>query len=202
MAPRVQWQALLDWWFGSALDALEVSKQRNSLWFGKSACQDVDTDNRFGGLVRQALDGALDDWAGTPQSWLALILLLDQLPRMIFRDTPRAYAGDARAQRLVREGLAAGLDRQLPRIERVFVYLVLEHAEDIASQHEAVRLFGELQAESSAAEKVLFAGFLAYAEKHRAVIARFGRFPHRNAILGRESSDEETQFLTEPGSRF
>lgn len=202
MAPQAPWQALLDRWFGSALDAVEVADQHHALWFGKSACQDVDTDNRFGGLLRQALEDGLEDWTSTAQGWLALILLLDQLPRMVFRDTPRAYAGDARAQRLVRQGLAAGLDRQLPRIERVFVYLVLEHAEDIASQDEAVRLFTELQAESSAAEKVLFAGYLAYAEKHRAVIARFGRFPHRNAILGRTCSDEETQFLTEPGSRF
>lgn len=196
------WQSLLDWWFGNALDANEVAAQRNALWFGKSACQDVDSENRFGGLVRQALDGGLQEWESEPQSWLALILLLDQLPRMIFRDTPRAYAGDARAQQLVRQGLAAGFDRQLPRIERVFVYIVLEHAENLASQNEAVRLYEELQGESSESEKVLFAGYLAYARKHQVVIKRFGRFPHRNAILGRESTVEEVQFLTEPGSRF
>ncbi|OBY92550.1 hypothetical protein A6723_004795 [Pseudomonas sp. AU11447] len=196
------WQSLLDWWFGNALDANEVAAQRNALWFGKSACQDVDSENRFGGLVRQALDGGLQEWEREPQSWLALILLLDQLPRMIFRDTPRAYAGDARAQQLVRQGLAAGFDRQLPRIERVFVYIVLEHAEDRASQNEAVRLYEELQSESSDSEKVLFAGYLAYARKHQVVIDRFGRFPHRNLILGRDSTAEEAQFLTEPGSRF
>ncbi|MBG6289773.1 MULTISPECIES: DUF924 family protein [Pseudomonas] len=196
------WQSLLDWWFGNALDANEVAAQRNALWFGKSACQDVDSENRFGGLVRQALDGGLQEWEREPQSWLALILLLDQLPRMIFRDSPRAYAGDARAQQLVRQGLEAGFDRQLPRIERVFVYIVLEHAENLASQNEAVRLYEELQGESSESEKVLFAGYLAYARKHQVVIKRFGRFPHRNAILGRESTVEEVQFLTEPGSRF
>ncbi len=196
------WQSLLDWWFGNALDANEVAAQRNALWFGKSACQDVDSENRFGGLVRQALDGGLQEWEREPQSWLALILLLDQLPRMIFRDSPRAYAGDARARQLVRQGLEAGFDRQLPRIERVFVYIVLEHAENLASQNEAVRLYEELQGESSESEKVLFAGYLAYARKHQVVIKRFGRFPHRNAILGRESTVEEVQFLTEPGSRF
>lgn len=196
------WQSLLDWWFGNALDANEVAAQRNALWFGKSACQDVDSENRFGGLVRQALDGGLQEWEREPQSWLALVLLLDQLPRMIFRDSPRAYAGDARARQLVRQGLEAGFDRQLPRIERVFVYIVLEHAENLASQNEAVRLYEELQGESSESEKVLFAGYLAYARKHQVVIKRFGRFPHRNAILGRESTVEEVQFLTEPGSRF
>jgi len=196
------WQALLDWWFGNSLDANEVAAQRNALWFGKSACQDVDSENRFGGLVRQALDGGLQEWEREPQSWLALILLLDQLPRMVLRDTPRAYAGDARAQHLVRQGLEAGFDRQLPRIERVFVYLVLEHAEDLASQNEAVRLFEALQGEAGDSEKVLFAGYLAYARKHQVVIERFGRFPHRNAILGRDSTAQEVQFLTEPGSRF
>lgn len=196
------WQSLLDWWFGNALDANEVAAQRNALWFGKSACQDVDSENRFGGLVRQALDGGLQEWEREPQSWLALILLLDQLPRMIFRDTPRAYAGDARAQQLVRLGLAAGFDRQLPRIERVFVYIVLEHAENLASQDQAVRLYEALQDESSESEKVLFAGYLAYARKHQVVIDRFGRFPHRNLILGRDSTAQEAQFLTEPGSRF
>ncbi|MCP1624217.1 DUF924 family protein [Pseudomonas nitroreducens] len=196
------WQALLDWWFGTALDANDVAAQRNALWFGKSGCQDVDSENRFGGLVRQALDGGLQEWEREPQSWLALILLLDQLPRMVFRDAPRAYAGDARAQQLVRQGLEAGFDRQLPRIERVFVYIVLEHAEDLASQNEAVRLYEDLQGESSESEKVLFAGYLAYARKHQVVIERFGRFPHRNTILGRESTPEEAKFLTEPGSRF
>jgi uncharacterized protein (DUF924 family) len=196
------WQALLDWWFGTALDANEVAAQRNALWFGKSGCQDLDSENRFGGLVRQALDGGLQEWEREPQSWLALILLLDQLPRMVFRDSPRAYAGDARAQQLVRQGLQAGFDRQLPRIERVFVYIVLEHAEDLASQNEAVRLYETLQGESSESEKVLFAGYLAYARKHQVVVERFGRFPHRNAILDRQSTAEEAQFLTEPGSRF
>ncbi len=196
------WQALLDWWFGDALRASDVAAQRNGLWFGKSACEDTASDNRFGGLVRQALDGGLADWAGSAQGWLALILLLDQLPRMIFRDTPRAYDGDSRAQALVRRGLAAGLDRQLQPIERVFVYLVLEHAEDLAQQEQAVKHFAELREQAAEDDKALFADFLDYAERHRAVVARFGRFPHRNAILGRESSAEEVAFLKEPGSRF
>ncbi|MDF3935092.1 DUF924 family protein [Pseudomonas citronellolis] len=202
MTTQPAWQALLDWWFGDALRASDVAAQRNGLWFGKSACEDVASDNRFGGLVRQALDGGLADWADTAQGWLALILLLDQLPRMVFRDTPRAFAGDARAQELVRRGLAAGLDRQLQPVERVFVYLVLEHAEDLSQQDQAVAAFGALHAHADAGDQALFADFLRYAERHRVVIARFGRFPHRNAILGRDSSAEETAFLKEPGSRF
>ena len=196
------WQALLDWWFGDALSASEVAAQRHGLWFGKSACEDMASDLRFGSPTRQALDGGLADWAGSAQGWLALILLLDQLPRMIFRDSPRAFAGDSRAQALVRKGIAAGLDRQLQAIERVFVYIVLEHAEDLALQDQAVQCFAALHEAADEHDKPLFADFLGYAQRHRAVIARFGRFPHRNAILGRESSAEEVQFLTEPGSRF
>ncbi|WP_374442987.1 DUF924 family protein [Pseudomonas panipatensis] len=202
MAAEAPWQALLDWWFGSAPRAGEVAAQRSSLWFGKNACEDLASDERFGGLARQALAGGLADWAWAAPGWLALILLLDQLPRMIFRDSPRAYAGDPRAQDLVRQGLAAGLDRQLRSIERVFVYLVLEHAEDLASQDQAVACFRQLRAQAAVDEQTLFDGYLDFAERHRAVIARFGRFPHRNAILGRESSAEETAFLKEPGSRF
>lgn len=106
------WETLLDWWFGTSSDAAEVVAQRNGLWFGKNVCQDADAGGRFGDLVNQALDGGLQEWTAEADGWLALILLLDQLPRMIYRDTPRAYAGDARAQRVVREGLEKGFDRQ------------------------------------------------------------------------------------------
>lgn len=99
-------------------------------------------------------------------------------------------------------GLAQGWDQQLPPIQRVFAYLVLEHAEDLALQNQAVRLFQALTQEATAAERELFAGYLDYAERHQRVIARFGRFPHRNQILGRHSSAEESAFLLEPGSRF
>ncbi len=116
------WETLLDWWFGTSSDAAEVVAQRNGLWFGKNVCQDADAGGRFGDLVNQALDGGLQEWTAEADGWLALILLLDQLPRMIYRDTPRAYAGDARAQRVVREGLEKGFDRQLPPVRRVFAY--------------------------------------------------------------------------------
>ncbi|MNE30409.1 hypothetical protein D3C80_1239220 [compost metagenome] len=202
MGEATPWQALLDWWFGDELSAAAVAAQRGGLWFGKSACQDVDADNRFGGLVRQALDGGLEGWSQSADGWLALILLLDQLPRMIFRDTPRAYAGDARAQALVCRGLAEGLDRKLQRIERVFVSLVLEHAEDIHSQALSVKLHQELCDEAAEDERVLFDDYLDWALRHQRVIERFGRFPHRNAILQRDSTEAELRFLTEPGSRF
>ncbi|MCY1533350.1 hypothetical protein D9M68_686720 [compost metagenome] len=196
------WQALLDWWFGTATTAAEVAAARASLWFGKQDRQDREARERFGVLVEQALAGELSHWLEQPQGWLALILLLDQLPRMVFRDSPRAFAGDGRARQLVLEGLAGEKEEALTPIQRVFVYLVLEHAEDLLLQDEAVRRFAGLLSGAAARERRLFADYLDYAERHQKVIARFARFPHRNAILGRPSTVEELAFLQEPGSRF
>lgn len=199
---QAPWQALLDWWFGDGATAGEVAAHKHRLWFGYRAEQDAEATARFGALAAEALDGGLEDWTATPQGWLALVLLLDQLPRMIHRGTPAAFAGDARAQRIVRDGLMQGGDVLLAPIERVFIYLVLEHAENLAMQDQAVAQFSALHELADAAEKPLFADFLDFALRHRAVIARFGRFPHRNAILGRASTAAELEFLAEPGSRF
>lgn len=199
---RAPWQPLLDWWFGTSSAAAEVAAHKHGLWFAKRAAQDAEARERFGVLVSAALDGGLQDWTAETDGWLALLLLLDQLPRMIHRDGPRAFAGDARARALALEGLTAGRDAELPAIRRVFVYIVLEHAEDLALQNEASSRFRGLLEAAAADEQTLFAGFLDYAERHRAVIARFGRFPHRNAILGRVSTAAELAFLGEPGSRF
>ena len=196
------WQPLLDWWFGADGNATDVAAARQGLWFGKRDSQDREAELRFGALVEQALAGELQGWTDDPHGWLAQLILLDQLPRMIFRDTPRAFAGDSLARPLLRDGLDRGWDRRLTPIQRVFAYLVFEHAEDLSLQDRAVELFADLLNEAAAAERPLFADFLDFAERHQRVIARFGRFPHRNAILGRASTDEEQAFLREPGSRF
>lgn len=196
------WQPLLDWWFGTGTTAAEVAAARSALWFGKRDGQDAEARERFGELVEQALAGELRDWAESPHGWLALILLLDQLPRMIFRDSPQAFAGAARALQLVLEGLDGEKEEALAPIQRVFVYLVLEHAEDLLLQDEAVRRFTQLLSIAPLGERGLFADYLDYAERHQRVIARFARFPHRNAVLARPSSPEELAFLQEPGSRF
>ncbi|OQR37609.1 hypothetical protein BWR59_00520 [Pseudomonas sp. Bc-h] len=196
------WRPLLDWWFGSAESPDEVAKEKNKLWFGKKKSQDTDALNRFGGLVEQALKGELSEWTETPQGWLALVLLLDQLPRMIFRDTPKSYAGDKRAQELVKHGLKLERDLALTPLQRTFIYLVLEHTENLAAQDDAVRRFTDLLALLPSTERAYFTRTLDYAKKHRAVIERFGRYPHRNEVVGRESTTEEVEFLKERGSRF
>ena len=152
--------------------------------------------------VEQALTGGLTEWMQRPEGWLALVLLLDQLPRMIFRDTPKAFSGDLRAQKLVAQGIAADFDRQLAPIQRVFILLVFEHSENLAVQNEGVSRHIDLVAQQPESDRALFADYLDFAERHQKVIAQFGRFPHRNAVLGRESTAEELAFLSKPGSRF
>lgn len=197
------WQPLLDWWFGSAEAPADIVAQKGGLWFGKRDSQDLEARMRFGAQVEQALAGGLTEWAQCPQGWLALVILLDQLPRMIYRETPKAFSGDLRAQALVAQGVAADFDRQLPAMQRVFIYLVFEHCENLAVQNEAISRFSALLAEQPAGpDQAVFADNLDYAERHQKIIARFGRFPHRNPILGRESTPEEVAFLREPGSGF
>ena len=188
-------------WFGGAAD--EAAAQRQSkLWWSKSAELDAELARRFGGLVAAARSGALDDWTATPQGALALILLTDQLPRNIYRGTPAAFVSDPIALSVCVAGLASGADRQLAPVERVFFYLPLEHAESLAEQDRSVALCTQLLAEVPDAVAERYRGVLDYAVRHRQVIARFGRFPHRNAILGRASTAEEIAFLAEPGSSF
>jgi len=131
-----------------------------------------------------------------------LILLLDQLPRAIHRDTPEAFAQDAAARILVEQGLESGADGLLRPIERLFFYLPLEHSEDLEDQDRSVELFRELAESVPDGQRLAFTNFVDYAQKHRDVVASFGRFPHRNRILGRESTAEEIAFLEQPGSSF
>ncbi|MBD8496030.1 DUF924 domain-containing protein [Pseudomonas syringae] len=196
------WRELLDWWFGPAASPTEVTAARNALWFGKRKANDTQARERFGALVQQALAGDLQDWTADPEGWLALIVLLDQLPRMIHRDSARAHAGDARAQALLREGLHVGHDLHLTPVQRTFVYLVLEHSENLDDQDQAVARFAALMESLAEHQRAYFKRSLDYAERHRRIIARFGRFPHRNALLGRTSTPEEVEFLKTPGSGF
>jgi len=175
---------------------------KGKLWFGKKKAQDAEALARFGDLVDKASAGGLNEWVANPDGWLALVLLLDQLPRMIYRDTPKAFAGDARAQALVEHGLKLGRDQLLDPLQRTFIYLVLEHSENIDAQNQAVARFAELLPLLPATDRDYFKESLDYAERHQQVIARFGRFPHRNEILGRPSTDEEIEFLKGRGSRF
>ena len=188
-----QAQAVLDVWFGEPPTTTPRAE-----WFRKDPACDDTIRTRFGALVEQALAGGLRDWDGAPGGALARIVLLDQFTRNVFRDTPRAFAGDALALAAAQAMVASCDDRRLAPLERWFVYLPFEHAEDLGVQRESLRLFGVLAEESPA----VGGDALLWARKHFDVIARFGRYPHRNALLGRPSTPEEVAFLRKPGSSF
>lgn len=189
-------------WFGTQEDATAVANERARLWWAKNEAADLEIRERFEAWTAKAAQGQLAGWAGTPQGRLALILLTDQFPRNMYRDTPKAFAFDRLALSWTKEGLQQGMDAQLRPIERVFFYLPLEHAESIEDQEQAVTLFEQLTASVSSEHRPTFSGFLDFALRHRDVIRRFGRFPHRNRLLGRESRPEEVAFLQQKGSSF
>lgn len=193
---------VLDFWFGPPGHAAEVAGRQAKLWFGKSPENDRAVAERFSATLIDAAAGKLDHWAATPRGRLALVIVLDQFPHHIHRDRPQAFATDPQALALSLVALDAGEDATLAPVERVFLYLPLEHAESLAMQERSVVLFESLARESDAEARTLFNNFLDYARRHRDVVARFDRFPHRNAILGRPSTPEETEFLKQPGSRF
>ena len=189
-------QDVLDFWFG-APGSPESGKPRRE-WFVKKDEFDAVIRDRFGAAIEQALAGGLREWdAQGPQGTLARILVLDQFTRNAHRNTPLSFAGDALALAAAKSLVDSGADRELPPLQRAFVYMPFEHAEDAYMQERAVELFGML-----AAEHPGFDEMLDYAHRHRGVIARFGRFPHRNEILGRASTLDEVEFLRQPGSRF
>jgi uncharacterized protein (DUF924 family) len=162
-------------------------------WFKKDPAFDEEVRQILLPLNEQAAAGQLDDWRQSARGALALVILLDQVPRNLFRGEPRAFATDAKALAVTKRGLQQGLDQALRQAERVFLYLPLEHSEDLADQELCVTLIGALDENPKWHD---------YALRHRDVVARFGRFPHRNAVLGRANTPEEAAFLKEPGSSF
>ena len=189
-------QDVLDFWFLPA--GSEGHGKTRDVWFRKDDAFDAAIAERFGPLIEQAVAGGLRDWdALGPTGTLARIIVLDQFTRNVYRGTPGAFGGDALALAAARDPVASGADQQLAPLERWFAYMPFEHAEDAAMQAESVALFTAL-----AQGRPEFDGALDYAHRHRGVIARFGRFPHRNPILGRASTEEEAEYLKQPGSGF
>ncbi|MBI1283897.1 MAG: DUF924 family protein [Thiobacillus sp.] len=198
----VQPESVLTFWLGPPGSATEVSGRQRTLWFGKSAANDQEVAERFADTLLAATAGELDHWADFPRGRLALVIVLDQFPHHIHRNRPQSFATDPQALALSLFALGSDEDQLLAPIERVFLYLPLEHAESNEMQDRSVSLFEKLAGEAAANERTLFDGFLDYARQHRDVVARFGRFPHRNEILGRPSTADEIEFLKQPGSRF
>ncbi len=187
---------ILNFWFGALDEQGVCNPQQQSLWFKSSADTDQHCKDAFGTYVEQAIQGKLDDWAESDEGLVALVLLLDQFPRNIYCGTPAAFSGDSRALKLAQLAISSSQYQRLPAIHQLFLCLPLEHSENLGVQEQCVALVKEL-AETSAHE--MFSGFTRYAVAHHDVIAQFGRFPHRNAILGRESTPQELEYVAVHG---
>jgi uncharacterized protein (DUF924 family) len=183
---------VLDFWFGGE-DEPGYGEFREA-WFRKDPEFDRLVRDRFEALYEAAAAGDLDDWKEAARSCLALVIVLDQFPRNMFRGDPRSYATDRKAQETAEHAVDRALDRELPEFQRMFLYMPFMHSENLEHQRRSVELFkglGGSETDSSS-----------YAVRHMEIIERFGRFPHRNEILGRQTTPEEAEFLTQPGSSF
>jgi uncharacterized protein (DUF924 family) len=194
MNPTEEVQAVLDFWFGAASTA-DYGDARKE-WFRKDPTFDAQVRERFAGLHARLSRGETAGWDQAPLPLLAQIVVLDQFSRNMFRDSPDAFASDTRALAGARKMVMQGWDMALLPMMRMFVYLPFEHSENLADQDRCVELMQRVTVDAR------FADLAQWAEKHRVVIARFGRFPHRNAILGRPSTPEEAEYLRQPGSGF
>lgn len=194
---------VLDFWFGACGADGSLDPAKRKMWFGDGRKYDAAIRERFGALHERAARGELDrTWPATPPGRLALIVVLDQFSRHIHRDTPAAFAQDPAAQRLALDGIRENVDRELIPAQRCFFYLPLEHAEDMELQRLCVRCFDGLARTVALEWRKEYESYLDYAHRHRDIIERFKRFPHRNTVLGRESTAAEKKFLEQPGSSF
>ncbi|GAB3022516.1 DUF924 family protein [Bowmanella dokdonensis] len=197
-----QIERIYQFWFGEISDEL-APKEKQQLWYASTKRLDKQIEAEFSELLTEAAEGKHDDWKDSAKGRLALILLFDQFSRNIYRGKPQAFAFDSLALALCNEGREKQQDKQLSLVERLFFYHPLEHAEDLPSQECCVELFQMLAEQyPDGAQHQAAANALKYAIEHRDIIARFGRFPHRNEVLVRPSTKEELDYLDKGGKRF
>jgi uncharacterized protein (DUF924 family) len=193
---------VLQFWFNAGQNDQPTIDARMDRWFGGDPAFDAEIRTGFGELVERASQGELDDWAATARGRLALIILLDQFRRHIYRGERGAFRRDPQALKLCVEGAMTGDYRSLDPFERAFFFMPLQHAESLPVQERAVKIYAGLVAAASPTQKATFATFAQFAELHRDIIATYGRFPHRNRILGRPDTDSERDFLAGGGPGF
>ncbi len=192
-------QKILRFWFG---DDPNHPLKNSSLWWKKDLGLDEEIRQKFESDLRRAASGELEDWKKSPQECLAYIILLDQFSRNIYRNTPQSFAQDKLALTASLVGQEQGLDQQLTPVERWFFYMPMMHSEDREIQNASLKKYRELADHAAPELKKTFEGAYDFAARHAEIVERFGRFPHRNVILGRDSSAEEKEFLKQPGSSF
>ena len=193
---------IVAFWLGSSLENSKAAFSRKDWWYKGGRPVDEDIRARFGNLVPQACARQLMAWQTTPDGALALILLLDQFTRNLYRNTPQAYAGDACAFEVVTQAIDKELDITLPPVSRIWFYHPFHHAEDVEDQDRGLVLLNEIRQEASAEWQPYVEQSIKGWTRHRNIVARFGRFPHRNAVLSRNSTDEELIFLKTNSEAF
>ena len=195
-------ETVLEFWFGS-LDARgRADEEHSRRWYEKDAAFDAQIKTRFGELHSAALRGERDAWLATSRGRLALVIVLDQFSRNMFRGDRLSFVGDERALAAALEGVVQGLDEPLALDERMFLYMPFMHSEVLEHQRRCVELFSALLEAQSEESREYLSRALGFARRHYDIVERFGRFPHRNAMLGRSSTPEELEFLKQPGSSF
>ncbi len=194
--------SVTDFWFGTEALTPEVAQARMPLWFSSSKDTDFDIERRFGKLVTAAGAGALDSWKDNPDDLLALTLLLDQFPRNLHRGTAQAFAYDSRARQCTYKAIESNWFDHWHPLQGLFVLLPLEHSEAIEDQILCLEMTGKLGEKVGDEWQKMWSGFVDYAQKHLDIIAQFGRFPHRNRVLGRTTTAEEETWLNTSAERF
>jgi len=195
---------VLSFWFGDLKENEAPSEAHRKMWWIKDTENDNRIKDNFGNDLRLAIDGELDDWKKSPEGSLALIILLDQFSRNIYRDTNKAFSQDEMSLQICTEGIDNGFDKELHPVKRILFNMPLMHSESMDMQEKSLECFSGLAQEFTEPESIAstVSNSYQYALRHYEIIKRFGRYPHRNEILGRESTTEEIEFLGEPGSSF
>lgn len=192
---------ILDFWFADIGTEFNVTAQKG-IWWGGDKSVDREIDQRFGSMVTAAKNGLLSMWEADHRGCLALVLLLDQFSRNIYRGSADAFSGDKMALDIAKMALTRQFDRLMTPVQRSFLYMPFEHSELLSNQERAISLFKQLLEEVPESGEKTIQSSLDFAEKHRSIIARFGRFPHRNAVLSRDTTVEEKAYLEGGGARF
>ena len=194
--------SVLTYWFGTEQSNTAIAEDRKKIWWGKDDQVDQEIAGQFRELTESVASGDLDHWRDSSKGLLASIICTDQFSRNMYRGSPRSFSYDTVALQLAHQAVGTAMDTALSAIERVFMYLPFEHSEDLENQQKSLELFNLLYENCDHSEKEVFSGYLDYAQRHYDVIKQFGRFPHRNEILGRKSTELENEFLAQPGSSF
>jgi uncharacterized protein (DUF924 family) len=201
-ANHADYEEILTFWFGELDEHGRAAKASQDRWWSKDPALDAQIRQQFGSTHAALMGGELDRWLACPRARLAYIVVLDQFSRNMFRDTAAMFASDPLALRAALTGIDAGMHRQLKLDERGIFYMPLLHSEELSDQERCVALFLELTNEVTRSARATMLSRVGFAERHRDIVKKFGRFPHRNAVLGRESTPDELEFLAGPGSSF